>query len=119
MSCADGAGTELRLAHSGDIGDYRDVVLNGVEDLSEVASIEAHVTRGGTTATLAAQVQDVNTRTVRIFLGDAGEWLPSGPDIGRWLGQIEAVFNDGSELTWPSTSWGERYFAIEVVRELG
>ena len=110
--------TTLSACHAGDIGDARVVTLGGVEDLSAVSGIEAHVWRNGTIATLSAAVTDAEAREVTIQLGtDAEDWLPAGPALGVWEGQVEATFIDGSELTWPNV--GDAVFYLEVVREFG
>lgn len=108
------------MCHSGDVGDYRDMILNGVDDLTTVTHIEAHVTKGSTVATLEASVVDAIDRQIRIELGsEPTDWLPAGPDTGEWLGQVEVEFSDGTELTWPAGGNGAGFFSIKVIRELG
>ena len=110
--------TTLKPCHAGDVGDTRVLTLSGVADLNSVASIESHVTNGvDTTATLTTTVTDGDANEVTVALGESGGWLPLGPTLGQWRGQVEVVFNDGAELTWPNN--GRGFFTINVLPQYG
>lgn len=95
--------TYLRLAHSGDVGDTRQLVLGGVADLDDVTALTTHLSRGANTATLTTTVLDSATRTVEVELGGApADWLPAGPVCGLWTGKVHLEFSDGAELSWPN-----------------
>lgn len=94
----------LTPAVSGDLGDTRTVRLDGLTDLENVTAIEAHVWRTSTAGVvLAAAVVDATERTVRINLGEASGWLATA-EPGTWFIEVEATFNDGSVLTFPSNA---------------
>lgn len=88
----------------GDIGDTITITLDGVDDLNNVASVECHVTKGTTTATLAAAVANPVARTVLVQLGTVAQlltgWL-AGAQPGTWSLETEVTFADGTVLTWP------------------
>lgn len=92
----------LAPAVSGDVGDTRTVALNGVEDLDDATSVEAHVWRYGVTevTTLAASVTDATARTITVQLGGAEGWLATAAP-GRWFVEYEVTFG-ATVITWPS-----------------
>jgi hypothetical protein len=102
--------TILRTAVAGDVDDYRDVIIDDVEDLDAVDEVEAHVWRIGVHAvdpvTLAASVHDSLTRTVRVLLGDATGWLatldPADLFDEPFLVEYQLTMADGSVWTWPN-----------------
>jgi hypothetical protein len=93
---------QLKGCVAGDINDYRIVTVGGVEDLTTISSIEAHVWNSTTDATLAATVIDPVARTVRVEHGDTGGWLPSLPRPGKWWIEVEGTWGDGTVLTFPT-----------------
>jgi hypothetical protein len=92
---------KYRPAVSGDVGDSRLVVLDGIDDLTTVSSIEAHVWRRGMDpVTLTAAVTDAIARTVTVQLGTSGGWLPTA-EPGMYNVEIEATLGS-TVLTWPN-----------------
>lgn len=88
----------------GDVNDFVDVTLSGVQDLTNVSAVEGHVALDRTKVNLAAAVTDPVARTVRVQLGGAvGGWLRTA-EPGSWKLEIEATFLDGTILTWPAAS---------------
>lgn len=86
----------------GDVNDTITVILNGVEDLTTVTSVVAHVWHGqATPIVLPAAVTDPVTRTVVVQLGGAAGWL-SAATITVWFIEVQATFASGTVLTWPS-----------------
>lgn len=91
-------------AVQGDVNRSRIYKLSGIQDLTGLSSVEAHVWNNTTRATLAASVVDATERTVRVNFGIAGGWLPSLPAVGTWSIEIQGTFGDGSIYTWPEGS---------------
>ena len=98
---------ELDPIVTGDVDITRTVTLGGVDDLSNVSSIEAHIWRtGDDVANLTATVADATARTVEIDFGGSSGWLATltSPTLGheeRWNLEVEVTFNDNSVITWP------------------
>lgn len=86
----------------GDVNDTIIVVLDGVQDLSAVTGIEAHVWRNDTTPiSLTASVVNSDARTIEVDLGGASGWLLTAePEI--YFIEEQVTFSDGTVLTWPS-----------------
>lgn len=92
-------------AVQGDVNRKRVYKLSGTLNLATVISVEAHVWKNGTIATLAATVTDPVNRLVEVNLGvNPGDWLPAIPIPGPWAFEIECTFGDGSILTWPEAA---------------
>ena len=94
-----------RDVRAGDIGETRTARLTGVDSLSAVDSVVAHLERKGVRETLTASVTDPATSEVTIEMGDADGWLASSPDPGPWRLLLDVTFNDGRRLTWPDDDW--------------
>lgn len=89
-------------AVSGDVQDYRDVRWNGTEDLAGVDEVEAHVwLPKRDRVVLEAEVLDAGERTIRIFLGDDGGWLPTAA-AADWRVEVQCTWTDGTVLTSPA-----------------
>lgn len=92
---------KYRPAVSGDVGDTRLVVLDGIDDLTTVSSIEAHVWRNAVApVTLTTTVTDAVARSVTVQLGGAGGWLPTAAP-GTYHIEIEVTIGS-TVLTWPN-----------------
>lgn len=88
---------------AGDVNDTITAQLAGVETLTGVDTIVAHVKRTGTTAvTLPATVTDAATRTVTAELGAETGWLATVAEGVVYRVEWEATYIDGSKVTWPS-----------------
>lgn len=86
----------------GDIGDTIDPVIDGVQDLDDVTSVEAHVWRRGVDPeVLDAAVLDAADRTLLVQLGDATGWL-SDAAPGVWSVEYQLDFGASPSLTWPA-----------------
>lgn len=87
----------------GDIGDTINPILDGIQDLTTVTNVEAHVWRTGIAAeTLEAEVLDPVARILLVHLGDATGWLvTAAPNV--WRVEYALTFADGTELTWPAS----------------
>ena len=87
---------------NGDLKDTVSVTLSGVEDLTTVTAVEAHVWANGVApVTLTAAVASASLRTVTVQLGGVGGWLPTA--VARsYLFETQVTFADGSVITWPS-----------------
>lgn len=101
--------TRLEPVTSGDIGIVKVLQLGGVDDLDDVASVEAHVwskARTPSVTTLSASVTDSANRYVSVALGAAGGWLPTLDVPAReertYFLDIEVTWNDGGVTTWSS-----------------
>jgi hypothetical protein len=94
--------TTLPHAVAGDINDFRNVILAGIQDLDTVDELEAHIWQHNVDpVTLAATVADSAERTIRVELGDATGWLAVDATVGSWLIEYQLTFLDGTVLTWP------------------
>jgi hypothetical protein len=99
--------TALQPAVLGDVGDTRIVRLDGIEDLSGVTALEAHVWVGtrrvATQETLTATVLDPTERTITVNLGTdlVTGWLPNVATRGEWNVEYQATFGS-TVLTWPN-----------------
>lgn len=85
---------------TGDIKDTITAKLNGINDLLNAVSGEAHIWAcdGGATVTAPVTITDAANSIVR---ADLSSWLPTavpGPYDLEW----EITFGDGSQWTWPS-----------------
>jgi hypothetical protein len=91
---------------AGDIGQYIDLQVDGLANLSGVTSATAHIWRRDTEVNLAASITDGTARTIRIMLGGAGGWLPTlnvdSPRKDVWQLKVRTIWGDGSEVTIPS-----------------
>jgi hypothetical protein len=89
-------------AVAGDVGDLRQLRLDGIGDLTAATAVEAHVWRTNdetSFATLTATVTDAPNRIVTVNLGGAGGWLPLAR-VGTYLFEVQVSF--GSTVkTWP------------------
>lgn len=101
----------LQPAKAGDVGDTRVVRLDGIANLSTVASIVAFVRRNRTKATLTATVLDADARTITVNLGS---WLAAGPERGEWDIEYQVTMANGNVITWPN----EDYDTIKVYGDL-
>ena len=94
--------------YTGDIGETVDVILDGVDNLDLLDSIEAHVWTGDeAVTTLDVTVVSSSDRRVRVDLGATGaDWLPTlvhdQGEIVLYNLQIEVTWTDASESTWPA-----------------
>lgn len=94
--------------YTGDVNETIQVKLTGVDDLTGVTAIEAHVwdplIEPNVVTTLAATVVDAAERIVEIELGGPGGWLPTlTQDPGQivyYNVQVEATFG-ATVSTWP------------------
>lgn len=94
--------------YQGDIDDIAVVAdlgvgaVAGVNDLSTVVSVEAHVSYGGAApVVLAAAVTDAAASEVTVQLGTAGGWLATA-ELGCWRFTRVYTFAGGvGPVTWP------------------
>ena len=92
--------TKLKTAVSGDVGDYRLVTLNGIDDLDAITALEAHVWNTDVApVTLTATVDDSTARRIRVELGGSSGWLATAAR-GRYHIEYELTFGS-TVLTWP------------------
>ncbi len=95
--------TCLQPAKAGDSGDTRIVRLDGIADLSTVASVAAFVKQKRLKATLTASVLDVTDRTITVHLGVAPSgWLAARPAKGEWEIEYQVTMTNGDIITWPN-----------------
>ncbi len=87
----------------GDVNDTLTATLSGVENLTTVTAVEAHVWRGATIVTLTATVADATLRTILVQLGGAAGWLATAAP-GKWSIEFECTFASGAIFTWPANS---------------
>jgi hypothetical protein len=91
---------------AGDIGQYVDLAVGGLANLSGVTSAIGHIWRRDTHVELAAAVSDGEAAVIRVQLGGDGGWLPllevdsTRRDV--WQLKVRTIWGDGSELTIPS-----------------
>lgn len=92
---------KLAPAVSGDVGDTRTISLAGIDDLSSVTSLKAHVWRwDAAVVELTATVADAGAGTITVNLGGVGGWLSTAA-AGSWFIEYELTFGT-TVLTWPS-----------------
>lgn len=88
----------------GDIDDTIDPIIDGIQDLTAVTAVEAHVWRRGVDPeVLTAAVADASARSLLVQLGDANGWL-SDAAPGVWNVEYELVLGVGTPaITWPAS----------------
>lgn len=93
----------LEPAVQGDVGDRRLIRIKGITNLNAFQSGRGNFEHPAvdTPVSLTVTVADAAKNTMWLELGGAGGWL-SNAQLGRWYGEIELTFIDGSKLTWPS-----------------
>lgn len=83
----------------GDTGPPIEDVLDGVNDLTTVASITAYLYRKReTTATIVASITNATTREISVPLT---AWLPTARS-GDWRIKYRATFQNAQKWTWES-----------------
>jgi hypothetical protein len=100
-----------RPVRQGDVNETRTVVIGGVQDLSTVSSVVAHLALVADTTTrteLTGSVTDETERTVAISFGDETGWLAVGPTPGDYWLTTQVTFADGTVLTWPDDPTPDR-----------
>lgn len=93
----------LRSCVAGDRGDRRFIRLGGVDSLSSVESVEAHVWRHGVDpVALTASVHDAEECVIVVDLGVAeDDWLPSRPRGGHLERSVSAGVSGGPvDVAW-------------------
>jgi hypothetical protein len=101
----------------GDKGETRVLTMGGVSNLDAATSARCLLAKGSTVAELDCTIDDAES-TATIDLGSAvDDWLPDGPEVGTWEGQIEVTFADGSILTWPTQTGSSGRFQLVVYRQ--
>jgi hypothetical protein len=82
---------------SGDVGDFIQPRIDGVDSLASVTSIVVYVTQDDVTVVLSGSVTDAVNRIITVGLSP---WLDTAAP-GDWWVLYEIHFAGGKKFTWP------------------